>query len=84
MPNDIVDCRVASQPLLFFVREQRCPRNTTWRSATFVPQGCPSSSHSGRNPFGQPRGSLATTLLHTFLYELDPPALSLDRVKWKK
>ncbi|GFY18047.1 metabotropic glutamate receptor 7 [Trichonephila clavipes] len=28
--------RVASQPLLL-IREQRCPRNTTWRSATCCP-----------------------------------------------
>ncbi|GFS44271.1 hypothetical protein NPIL_61951, partial [Nephila pilipes] len=79
MPDYTVDCRAASQPLLSFVREQRCPRNTTWRSATFVPQGCPSSSHSGHNPSGQPRGSLVTTPLLTFPYEMGPPALSLDR-----
>ncbi|GFU19923.1 hypothetical protein NPIL_678521 [Nephila pilipes] len=84
VPDDIVDYRVASQPLLSFVREQRCPRNTTWRSATFVPQGCPSLSHSGSNLSGQPRGSLATTPLLTFLNKMGPPALSLDRVKWKK
>ncbi|GFT82811.1 hypothetical protein NPIL_485051 [Nephila pilipes] len=74
MLDDIVDCRAASQPLLYFVREQRCPRNTTWRSTTFVPQGCPTSSHSGRNPSGQPRGSLATTPLLTFLFEMGLPA----------
>ncbi|GFT07544.1 hypothetical protein NPIL_100991 [Nephila pilipes] len=49
-----------------------------------VPKGCPSSSHSGLNPPGQPRGSLTTTSSLTFLYEMGPPALSLDRIMWKK